>query len=132
AQNADQISLRLATYNVHLGGARQATAQLLAEWQPDVLCLQEARDPARLPAAGGPRPTGIWQPVPGGAWGSGLLIPDAVAVPFPLPDDLAGWVVGAEIPAGARPGARPLRAFSVHAPPGPERSYVRMVGRILD
>src|SRR5256885_412477 len=55
-QNADSTRLRLATYNVHLGGARQATAQLLAEWRPDVLCLQEARDPARLPAAGGLEP----------------------------------------------------------------------------
>lgn len=124
---------RLATYNLHLGAARAAAAQLLADWQPDLLCLQEARDPALLPLADpAARPAAIWQPVPGGAWGSGLLLRTPAAVPLRLPPDLAGWVAGAEIPAWGGPGTPPVCAFSVHAPPGSERSYTRMVGRILD
>jgi endonuclease/exonuclease/phosphatase family metal-dependent hydrolase len=123
---------RFATYNLHLGAARAATAQLLADWQPDVLCLQEARDPARLPLPDtAPRPVAVWQPVPGGRWGSGLLL-RAAAVPLPLPADLLGWVAGAAISPWGGPGTPPLCAFSIHAPPGQERSYTRMVGRILD
>src|SRR5689334_14011396 len=73
-QRPGTTSLRLATYNVHLGGARQATAQLWAEGRLNVLCLQEARDPARLPGVDSAQGrTALWQAVPGGTWGSGLL-----------------------------------------------------------
>lgn len=122
---------RLATYNLHQGAARGAAAGLLAEWQPDVLCLQETRDPALLLGSGADVPVVIWEPVPGHSWGSGLIIRGG-AVPIPLPPDLVGWVAAAAIPAGAEPGARPVHVYSIHAPPGQVRSYTRMVERILD
>ena len=133
AAPAAPLIRRLAAYNLHQGAARAATAQLVADWQPDLLCLQEARDPALLPMLeGAPPRVAIWQPVPGGVWGSGLLLRAAAARPLPLPPDLLGWVAGAEVPAWGGPGAPPVCVFSVHAPPGPERSYARMVMRILD
>ncbi len=123
---------RLASYNLHQGAARGAAAGLLADWQPDVFCLQETRDPAiLLTAAGEAVPSVIWQPVPGHVWGSGLVVRGA-ATPIPLPPDLVGWVAAAAIPAGDGPGARPVHAYSIHAPPGAVRSYTRMVERILD
>src|SRR5215204_5622062 len=95
---------RLATYNLHLGAARTAAARLLTDWQTDLLCLQETRDPALLPVPDGAPPrVVVWQPVPGGAWGSGLLLA-APAMPLALPPELVGWVAGAEIPAGGGAG----------------------------
>ena len=125
--------LRLATYNLHQGAARAATAQLLTDWQPDLLCLQETRDPARLPLpADSAAPGVVWQPGPGGVWGSAVLVRGGVIRPLPLPPDLTGWVGGAEIQGWGGPGARPVHAYSIHAPPGQVRSYTRMVERILD
>jgi endonuclease/exonuclease/phosphatase family metal-dependent hydrolase len=122
---------RLATYNLHQGGARAAAAQLLVDGQVDLLCLQETRDPARLPLPEGvPDPLVIWQPVPGKPWGSAVLIRGGTAAGLPLPPDLAGWVAGVEFSGWG--GARPVQVFSIHAPPGPDHSYTRMVGRILD
>src|SRR6476469_8188721 len=103
---------RLATYNLHQGGARLAAAGLLADPQLDLLCLQETRDPAGFPLpAGAVAPGVIWQPVPGKPWGSGLLIRGGTPVPLPLPPDLLGWVAGATIPYWG--GARPVQVFSI-------------------
>ncbi|HMA37161.1 MAG TPA: endonuclease/exonuclease/phosphatase family protein, partial [Chloroflexia bacterium] len=117
--------LVLGTYNCHLGGAEAAVAALLTGWAPTILCLQETRDPA----GHDPAYQVHWQAAPGRAWGSALLVRGAALAPVPLPADLAGWVVGAILPAP--PGGRPLRVFSVHAPPL-GGSYIRTVGRILD
>jgi hypothetical protein len=121
----------LATYNLHQGGARRAAAGLLADARLDLLCLQETRDPTAfsLPDEAA-APAVVWQPVPGKPWGSGLLVRGGTAVPLPLPPDLVGWVAGATV--GGWGGARPVQVFSIHAPPGPDHSYTRMVGRILD
>lgn len=122
---------RLATYNLHQGGARSAAAQLLADAGLALLCLQEARDPALLPVDAATAPaTVIWQAVPGKPWGSGLLVRGGTAHALPLPPDLVGWVAGATVAGWG--GARPVQVFSIHAPPGPAHSYTRMVGRILD
>jgi len=80
---------RLATYNLHQGAARGAAAGLLADWQPDVFCLQETRDPALLLGVGEPVPGVIWEPVPGHSWGSGLVVRGEAAT-IPLPPDLVG------------------------------------------
>jgi hypothetical protein len=131
APGADSRVRRLATYNLHQGGARAAAAQLLADARLALLCLQEARDPAGLPLAQDlPARRLIWQPVPGKAWGSAVLIGGGTATALSLPPDLAGWVAGAEVHGWG--GARPVQVFSIHAPPGPDHSYTRMVGRILD
>jgi endonuclease/exonuclease/phosphatase family metal-dependent hydrolase len=121
--------LHLVTYNVHLGGARAATAHLLAAWQPALLCLQETRDPAALPLP--PGTVAHWQPVPGGTWGSAVLVRGGTATPLPQPPDLAGWVAGGGL-HGWPGGSRPVHAYSIHAPPGLLKSYTRTVGRILD
>jgi hypothetical protein len=131
-------AMRLITYNLGQGGSRDAAlwARLLPVLAPDLLFVQESRDPmqAWLPALDAAGPAAwCWAPVPHGRWGSGLWVRGGTLTPLALPADFAGWVAAAVVEGWTWPGgARSVVALSVHAPSRKGSSYLAEVGRILD
>jgi hypothetical protein len=131
--------MRLVTYNLGQGGARDPAvwARALPRLAPDLLFVQESRDPrqawlAALPDTGAD--SWLWAPVAVGRWGSGLWARAARLTPLAPPEEFAGWVTPAVVEGCAWPGlgVAPVVALSVHAPSRKGRSYLAAVGQILD
>jgi endonuclease/exonuclease/phosphatase family metal-dependent hydrolase len=128
-------------YNLRQGGSRDPAvwARVLPGLAPDLLFVQESRDPAQSWLAALPLrypDCRLWEAVPGGRqrWGSGLWVRDGHLTPLPVPDDFAGRVVAAVVEGREWPvvGAAPVVALSVHAPTRQGSSYIKEAGRILD
>src|SRR5205807_638063 len=110
--------VRLVAYNVGQGGSRDRALweRVMAELAPDLLFVQESRDPAQswlpaLPAfsgaAGAAGTCGQvchWVAVPGGRWGSGLWVRDGYLRPQPVPEGFTGRVVAAVVEGRVWPG----------------------------
>jgi endonuclease/exonuclease/phosphatase family metal-dependent hydrolase len=131
--------VRLVSYNLRQGGSRDGAlwSRLLPELAPDLLFVQESRDPGQgwLQAFPGTcEGSWLWELVPGGRWGSGLWARDARLTPLPVPEDFAGRVAAALVEGRAWPltGVGPVVALSIHAPTRKGSSYIKEVGRILD
>jgi exonuclease III len=131
--------VRLVAYNVGQGGSRDTAVweRVLSGLSPDLLFVQESRDPAHswLAALPGTRAVSwLWAAVPGGRWGSGLWARTGCLTPMPVPGDFTGRVVAAVVEGQAWPriGVAPVVALSVHAPTRKGSSYIKEVGRILD
>jgi len=131
--------VRLITYNMGQGGSRDPAlwARVLPDLAPDLLFVQESRDPTHswLPAL--PlecQESWLWEVVPAGRWGSGLWVRDGYLTPLAVPEDFTGRVVAAVVEGRAWPGigVAPVVALSIHAPTRKGRSYIKEVGRILD
>ena len=131
--------VRLVAHNIGHGGPRDPAlwTRLMPELAPDLLFVQESRDPAGswLPALGGTeRGSRLWTAVPGGWWGSGLWVRDGELRVLEVPEDFEGRVVAAVIEGREWPGTGTgsVVALSIHAPTRKGSSYVKEVGRILD
>jgi exonuclease III len=131
--------VRLVAYNVGQGGSRDPAIwqRILADLAPDVLFVQESRDPrhswlATLPSTRDD--SWLWEGVPGGRWGSGLWVRNGNLTPIAVPEDFTGRVGAAVIDGQAWPGigVAPVVALSIHAPTRKGSSYIKEVGRILD
>jgi endonuclease/exonuclease/phosphatase family metal-dependent hydrolase len=133
------LSLRLVAYNIGQGGSRDTAlwARIFSSLSPDLLFVQESRDPTHSWLAALPVtcPDGwAWAAVPGGRWGSGLWVRGGRITPLPVPEDFTGRVVAALVEDRAWPGVglTSVVALSVHAPTRKGSSYIKEVGRILD
>jgi exonuclease III len=139
------VDVRLTTYNMGQGGSRDPAlwSRLLPCLAPDLLFVQEARDPTAFwlgsftNTPGTPetyRKHWLWAAVPGGRWGSGLWARDGHLTSLAVPQDFTGRVVAAVIEGREWPcsGTSPVVAISIHAPTRKGSSYVKEVGRILD
>lgn len=141
--------LKIATHNLYKGGPEDfsAWARNLSALDPDILLLQESCKPAsylgKLPANQHVQVSNaIWAAATweSGAetrvnpWGSAIYLRQGSLVELPLPSELRGWVVGAELrdlawhPASS--GA--LCAFSIHTPTRENRQYEAEVNAILN
>jgi len=131
--------IKLVAYNMGQGGKKDPAvwARVLPELSPDVLFVQESRDPAHawlgaLPDTG---PEGLlWNIVPGGRWGSGIWVRDGVLRALDVPEEFVGRVTAAMVEGMAWPGmgVGPVVAVSIHAPTRKGSTYIKEVGRILD
>src|SRR5688500_16833437 len=142
--NVGNDTMRLIAYNVGQGGSRDPDlwARILPDLAPDLLFVQESRDPAHSWLAAPPgtedadsnRKSWLWTVVPGGRWGSGLWVRGGCLTPLAVPEDFTGRVVAAVVEGRAWPGigVAPVVALSIHAPTRKGSSYVKEVGRILD
>jgi hypothetical protein len=131
--------VRLVAYNLGQGGSRHPAlrVRLLSDLAPDLLFVQESRNPAdSWPAAfpGMQRDSWLWEPVPGGRWGSGLWLRSGQLTPIEVPHAYVGRVAAAVVNDCAWPGLgrSPLVALSIHAPTRKGSSYIKEVGYILD
>src|SRR5262249_11799441 len=129
--------VRLVAYNLRQGGTRDPAvwARMLPNLAPDLLFVQESRDPtqawlAALPVAY--PDCGLWEAVQGGRqrWGSGLWVRDGRLTKLPVPEEFAGRVVAAVVEGRQWPviGAGPVVAMSIHAPTRQGSSYMKEVG----
>jgi endonuclease/exonuclease/phosphatase family metal-dependent hydrolase len=96
--------MRLVTWNLLQGKARDVWPRLQSELAADFVFLQEASE---VPQGDGV----VWQRVPGFQWGSAVITTAGSIRPIVLPG-YEGWVVGGEVDNGGRP----LAVFSLHAP----------------
>lgn len=137
--------LKLAIHNLYKGGPEDYSvwARDLDAFDPDLLLLQESCEPAcylgKLPPERHAQVrSATWAPATTettiNLWGSAIYLKQGVSVALPLPAELRGWVVGAELRElawhPASPG--PLYAFSVHAPTRVSRDYEGEVNAILN
>lgn len=134
--NAD---MRLITYNLGQGGSRSPAvwARALLELAPDLLFVQESREPAQswLSALPGTHlDSWLWSVVPGGRWGSGMWVRTGHLTPLAVPEAFTGRVAAAVIEGCTWPGVglSPVVALSIHAPTRKGSSYIKEVGLILD
>ncbi len=104
-------------------------SQILSLAEPDLLLVQETKDPRHLASAGF-EPLNLagaaWSAVDGRPWGSAVFTPQKNVVEIPVPG-FRGWVTGGEV--GTAAGT--INAFSVHMPPE-KGSYLRSASRLLD
>lgn len=132
-------SMRLLAYNLGQGGRRDPSnwLRLLRTLAPDVLFVQEARNPLDgwLPALPGTTPEScLWAAAPGCRWGTGLLVCGGRLTPLPAPPAYAGRLAAAVVEGLTWPGIgqAPVVALSIHAPTAKGSSYIKEVGFILD
>jgi len=124
-----RVQVRIASFNMRAGGSLGHWSAILEAAEPDVLLVQESRDPVAL-SQDLLKPLdlrqAVWQPVEHGRWGSALWVRDQDIQPLTVPG-FEGWVVGGIVPFRESP----LHVFSVHL--APERgSYVRAANSMLD
>jgi endonuclease/exonuclease/phosphatase family metal-dependent hydrolase len=123
--------MRIVTWNLNHGRASAVWPRLQASLGADIVLLQEAQSPDWRGGVGW-----VWDIVPNGKWGSAVLAAQGALSPIPVPG-YEGWVVGGQVTdIRMGSGARPLFAFSIHAPSRtagqPRGSYVKEVVKILD
>mgnify|MGYP003969515973 CR=1 FL=1 len=122
-------TLRVVTYNMRQGGSQANWSELLAATTPDLLLIQETKDPAALLEDvdhGLDLDHLLWVPVEARRWGSAMWWRGQAIRPISLPS-FEGWVVGGE----TRLESESIFVFSVHMPP--ERgSYLHSANRMLD
>jgi endonuclease/exonuclease/phosphatase family metal-dependent hydrolase len=115
--------MRLVTWNLLKGKARDVWPRLQAEMAADFVFLQEADS---VPQSDGV----VWQRVPGLQWGRAVITTAGSIRPIVLPG-YEGWVVGGEVDNGGHP----LAVFSLHAPTATKtvrrRTYAAEVVMIL-
>ena len=119
--------MRIASFNMRQGGSHTHWRQILAAAEPDLLFVQESKDPAQFGAdllEPLPLERTIWRPTSHGKWGSALFSRSPLA-PIPVPG-FEGWVTGGEVQVPAEP----LLAFSVHLPS--QGSYLQAGHNLLD
>ena len=137
--------LKVATHNLYKGGPEDYStwARDLDAFDPDLLLFQESCDPAcymgKLPLKQHMQVRGaVWAAAKTetkiNSWGSAIYLKQGVNVELPLPAELRGWVVGAELRelAWHPTDPDPLYAFSLHAPTRVSRHYEGEVNAILD
>ena len=134
--------MRLIAYNMGRGWSRNPAlwARMLAGLEPDLLFVQESRDPtlswlaALSEGAGTTSHPWLWTAVPDARWGSGLWARKGRLTPLPVPEAYTGRVVAAIAEGQEWPGVgvAPVVALSIHAPTRKGSSYIKEVGRILD
>ena len=131
--------VRLVAHNLGQGGSREPALRmrLLSELAPDLLFVQESRNPADswLAAFPGTQPQSwLWETVPGGRWGSGLWVRHGHLTRLEVPSDYTGRVTAAVVEDCAWPGVGvlPVVALSIHAPTRKGSTYIKEVGLILD
>ena len=126
--------MKIATYNLRLGGQKQGHTQWqqLLEEKPDICLIQETFDPKKYLDSERYellQDKILWQPIEGEKWGSALLVSSGTVVPIDVPG-LQGWVTGAEVKDFSWYGNEPrrLRVFSLHAP----KPYKQPIRKLLD
>lgn len=131
--------LRMVAYNLGQGGRRDAGAwlRLLGPPAPDLLFVQESRDPAHswlteLPVDA--RGQCLWEEAASSRWGTALWVRGGRLTPLPVPQAYRGRVVAAAVEGLTWPvvGRATVAALSIHAPTAKGSSYIKEVGRILD
>ena len=132
-------TLRLVAYNLGQGGRRDPTvwSRLLRALGPDVLFVQETRNPADSWLAALPDTTPdacLWSAATSRHWGTGLWVRAGRLTPLPVPAAYQGRVVAALVEGLTWPVVEgsPVVAISIHAPTAKGSSYIKEVGRILD
>jgi endonuclease/exonuclease/phosphatase family metal-dependent hydrolase len=109
----------------------------MPELAPDVLFVQESRDPAvawlgALPGGG----EGVlhWEVVPNGRWGSGIWVRSGQLRKLEVPEEFTGRVVATVVEGMEWPevGVGDVVGISIHAPTRKGSTYIKEVGRILD
>ncbi len=132
----EQVTVRIATYNMLKGGKKRVHWQrLIEEYSVDLLLVQESYShEEHLPPLLYPNAAdqSVWEAVGGNRWGSGVFSQDGRLHRVRVPD-FAGWVVGAEIRGAAwqKSLGESIYVFSVHAP-SRGQSYAKEVQRLLD
>ena len=134
--------MRLVAYNMGRGWSRNPAlwTRMLAGLEPDLLFVQESRDPALswlgalCDSSETPSERLLWTAVPGAQWGSGLWARKGNLTPLAVPEAYAGRVVAAIVEGcdWPRVGVAPVVALSIHAPTRKGSSYIKEVGLILD
>jgi endonuclease/exonuclease/phosphatase family metal-dependent hydrolase len=132
-------ALRMVAYNLGQGGRRDARAwlRLLGSPTPDLLFVQESRDPANswLPELPVSDPEQwLWAEAVTRRWGTGLWVRSGRLAALPVPEAYRGRVVAAIVEGITWPvtGPSPAVAISIHAPTARGSSYIKEVGHILD
>ncbi|NTU66089.1 MAG: hypothetical protein HGB05_22465 [Chloroflexi bacterium] len=137
--------LKLATHNLYKGGPEDysAWARDLAALYPDILLLQESSEPACFLGKLSPErhaqvQSAIWAQAKTETmtnyWGSAIFLKQGSSIELPLPAELRGWVVGAEMRDLAWHPASPvpLHVFSIHAPTRVSRDFEGEINAILN
>ena len=123
--------MKIVTFNLKYNGAgSQDWSHLVETFDADILLLQETRAPAAALES-----KTVWRHAGGYKWGSAIYIKRGKITPLEL-DSFEGWLVGVEVegfPFSHQAG-RPLRIFSLHAPPKSVSglNYPETVGKMLD
>ena len=111
------------------GGSAEHWSSILSETEPDVLFVQETKDPTALASDlvdTSPEDDIVWEPASNGRWGSALLFKSA-RIKLIRILNFEGWVVGGEV----QTASHMLHAYSVHLPPI-KNSYVKSANLLLD
>ena len=111
------------------GGSRVGWSALLAATNPDLLLIQETKDPREHLADaehGIELDQATWVAVGDRRWGSAVLWKTQAIRPIEVPG-FHGWVVGGE----SRLGSEVIHIFSVHLPPV-RGSYLNSANQLLD
>ena len=123
--------MKIVTFNLKFNGAgSQDWSHWVETLDPDILLLQETRAPAAAL-----KPQTVWCHAGDYKWGSAIYVKHGKITPLEL-GSFEGWLVGAEVEglAFSRQAGRPLRIFSLHAPPRSVSGldYPKTVGKMLD
>ncbi len=121
--------MRIVTWNFLAGGSRRRNAhwQLIRErLAPDVLLAQECRPPSSADGWN----DHLWARPAGRGWGTGVYVARGAIARIGV-SGFNGWITGGELDRRCWLTRKPLRAFSLHCPPG-RHGYVKTLGRILD
>ena len=122
-------SVRVTSFNMRGGGSNQHWAAILSATHPDILLVQETKDPRVLgldlmnPLA---LDGAIWRCVSHGRWGSAVFAPGLGLTAVEIPG-FEGWVVGGL----TQLSGRSIYVFSVHLPPE-AGTYIRAANSMLD
>ena len=121
--------MRIASFNMRSGGSIQHWSEILAVAEPDILLVQETKDPSSVadaPISSTDIADAAWAAVHHGRWGSAVWFRESSLTPVPIPG-FAGWVVGGEVETDSST----IYVYSVHLPP--ERgSYIKSANLMLD
>jgi endonuclease/exonuclease/phosphatase family metal-dependent hydrolase len=123
------VLLRVTSYNMRQGGSYEHWAKILSATEPDLLFVQETKDPTTF--SGDPlEPLNLrhvlWRSAAQNTWGSAVLYRGGEIAEIPVPE-FTGWVTGGETQIDGEPAF----LFSVHLP-RLEGSYLKTGHRLMD